>query len=702
MTGYPARICVAALLIAVGIDGARAAGSDSFFEDLDRAEGLSSQHVPSPPSFTPPAAALVATSEEAKPAAAAEPLQQEKMLAPPAPSNVDGLLEKSLAWDGAPDDALAGKRLLPRDWRPEHAKGVGMSATPAGEPGRDVDAESTGKIAPTQPSAGGLPIQQPPLSTPTTAPDAPPLEQLAPLEAAVKGALDQLIAGNARATTEQRKEHKAIAFFYAARGFEPIWSKDGKAVDAVASLLETLGHAGDDGLTVSGVPSTLDAKGSLEDVAASEVALTGAVVAYARQATGSRVDPRLISPGIGLRPELADAAEVLDMLAAAATGAGDKLKSLNPSEPRYIALRDKLVSLRAARLPGVTAILPGPMLHIGMHDPRVPALRSRLHLEADVSDNLRYDSQLAQSVMAFQRANDLPPSGILTNPTVAMLSGGKITHMEGVLIANMEMWRWLPRDLGPNHIEVNVPDYVVKVFHDGQSVAQNRVVVGKVDTPTPLFSNTMKYLIVNPYWNVPQSIIKNEMLPKAGGDLTYLNDRGYSAEWHGGQWVVKQLPGPKNALGRIKFLFPNDYSVYLHDTPSKTLFSAAKRAFSHGCVRVDQPFAFGEAVLNAVPEGRKHWSEEKLEGLIGEKERYINLPVPLPIHIVYFTASIEAGTDRIALRDDIYGYAHAVSVALGQERQVTPAPDRKPRLVAEHIRRKPLLDAPIDDTVDPR
>ena len=268
----------------------------------------------------------------------------------------------------------------------------------------------------------------------------------------------------------------------------------------------------------------------------------------------------------------------------------------------------------------------------------------------------------------------------------------------------MELWRWMPRDLGADRIEVNVPDYLVTVFHDNAPLDQHRVVVGKTDTPTPLFSNTMKYLIVNPYWNVPQSIIRKEMQPKYG-DLSYLDGRGYSVSYRGGQVSVRQLPGPRNALGRIKFLFPNDYSVYLHDTPSKSLFSASKRAFSHGCVRVDQPFGFAETVLNAaLPEGaRRVWTEERLDGLIGDKERYINLPTPLPIHIAYFTASVENG--RVRQRPDIYGYARAVALALGQAADPAPAAERKPRVVAERARRHGGGgggEAMVDDGLDPQ
>ena len=326
-----------------------------------------------------------------------------------------------------------------------------------------------------------------------------------------------------------------------------------------------------------------------------------------------------------------------------------------------------------------------------MHDPRVMLLRNRFNLDVALDadfDGTKYDSQVASAVADFQRANGLPTSGALTSRTVDALSGkGRAQKNEGPLVANMEMWRWMPRDLGTDRIEVNIPDFLVTVFHDGAAVSTNRVVVGKLETPTPLFSNTMKYLIVNPYWNVPQSIIKNEMLPKGGGSLSYLDGRGYEVSSHNGMPVVKQLPGDKNALGRIKFLFPNDYSVYLHDTPSKSFFASSKRAFSHGCVRVDKPFAFAESVLNDTPDasvrpGRQSWSQERLEDMIGDKERYVNLPAPLPIHIEYFTASVEP--DGVKLREDVYGYAHAVASALGQESEVLPIAGRvKPKPVAE-------------------
>jgi murein L,D-transpeptidase YcbB/YkuD len=170
----------------------------------------------------------------------------------------------------------------------------------------------------------------------------------------------------------------------------------------------------------------------------------------------------------------------------------------------------------------------------------------------------------------------------------------------------------------------------------------------------------MQFLIVNPSWNVPQSIIRKEMLPRLGQDPSYLQRLGYQVRRIHGLLFVRQLPGERNALGRIKFMFPNDYSVYLHDTPSRALFGAAQRAFSHGCVRVDQPFSFAEAVL-----GRDNgWSAERVKRMIGGGERYVYLPKPLPVHIEYFTAFVDE-SGRLQLRDDIYGYSNRVKTALG-------------------------------------
>ena len=420
-------------------------------------------------------------------------------------------------------------------------------------------------------------------------PDQP--DALPAVNAAVKAALDAKFGGHDQALP--RREREAIAAFYAARGFAPLWWTDGKPNPEAAPVIKRLQHAADDGLDVKAVPWTFSAATD-EDIAAADIALTDAVVAYGRQASGSRVDPHAISKLIGETPELADPAIILALVATAGESAGDELQKFNPPQKAYASLRDKLRQLRHGRTPVAhdAAIPAGPVLRMGMRDPRVPLIRARLSVEDAAEPAIQdivYDTKVAAAVADFQKANGLPPSGTLTARTVAALSGAQSSHLEAEIIANMERWRWMPRDLGETRIEVNIPDFEARVIDNGAVIHRTRVIVGKETTPTPVFSDTMKFLIVNPYWNVPQSIIRKEMLPKAAGDPNYFSRLGYQVSSSAGHLTVRQPPGERNALGRIKFMFPNDFSVYMHDTPTRKLFASSKRAFSHGCVRVRQP-----------------------------------------------------------------------------------------------------------------
>jgi murein L,D-transpeptidase YcbB/YkuD len=214
----------------------------------------------------------------------------------------------------------------------------------------------------------------------------------------------------------------------------------------------------------------------------------------------------------------------------------------------------------------------------------------------------------------------------------------------------MERWRWLPPELGERYILVNVPEFTLRYINNGELAHQARVVVGKPTSPTPIFSGEMKFLVVNPSWYIPPSILKKEFLPKLAYDPLYAERQGYVVVRNGDQISIRQPPGERNALGRIKFMFPNRHSVYLHDTPSRSLFAKSERAFSHGCVRVDQPFRLAEYVLN----DKGAWPEKRIEKLIGGAERTINLSRQLPVHLAYFT--LAADPDGTLHRfGDIYG-----------------------------------------------
>lgn len=469
---------------------------------------------------------------------------------------------------------------------------------------------------------------------------------------------ESAIRGPYAALTRQRE---AVATFYAARQFQPLWLEHGEWTSAAHAARAMLDKAGEDGLDLKATaPPTLTGEGATA-LAEAEFALSLAIVNYGWQASGGRVDPRTIAKLIMEQPNIADSAAILTGVSGAPDAAA-ALRAFNPPQPGYRALRDKLAELRRDRPAAPERIAPGPTLKIGMKDARVPALRARFATEpAEGADDLVYDARLAAAVAEFQRANALSPSGQLNPRTVEAMSAGDPVAIENEIIANMERWRWEPRTQTSDQIEVNIPDYTVKVTFGGEVAHRARVIVGKPDKPTPVFSNRMQFIEVNPYWNVPDSIIKNEMMPRLERDPTYLQRMGYEVSTsRSGKMIVRQPPGERNALGRIKFMFPNEHAVYLHDTPTRGLFNTTRRAFSHGCVRVDQPFKFAEIVLGKA----NGWSEDKVRRLIGGKNQTIPLPRQIDIHIEYFTAFVD-DDGKLQTREDIYGYSRRVKAALG-------------------------------------
>jgi murein L,D-transpeptidase YcbB/YkuD len=527
---------------------------------------------------------------------------------------------------------------------------------------------------PPQPAAPAVvsePAERPaPAVNPTMTPTEPaPPSEPAPAETtltadALKSAAEAFTTADlphtALAEPALRKEREAVLAFYAARDYAPLWVIDGHYSTAAQSAIARIALADEDGLDLSGYPIPTLSNPSVADCAEAELRLSEAIAAYGRQASGSRLDPSRLSNLIGAKPDIPESGRVLNAVAST-PDAGAALQAFNPAHRAYALLREKLQELRRRhKPPTVTPIPPGPLLHVGMRDRRVPLLRARLEPLSPRPDDVTYDVKIASAVAAFQRANGLPVSGLLTARTIAALSGGDSSRLEGEIVANMERWRWLPRKLGDDYIEVNIPTFMLQVVHDGAIVHEARVIVGKPENPTPIFSHNMEFVIVNPYWNVPYSIIKKEMLPKLASDPDYFARHGYEVIQRGDTLIVRQPPGEDNALGRIKFMFPNNYSVYMHDTPTRSLFADDRRAFSHGCVRVDQPFKLAELVL-----GRdRGWSEDRVKRLIGRGERSINLPRPLPVHIVYFTAFVDE-FGKLQVRDDIYGYSQRVRTALG-------------------------------------
>ncbi|MBN9023395.1 MAG: L,D-transpeptidase family protein, partial [Rhizobiales bacterium] len=478
-----------------------------------------------------------------------------------------------------------------------------------------------------------------------------------------------------------KQDAKAIAAFYAARGDRPVWIADGTYTPAARAVMDRLANAAEDGLDPADYPLPWLELGAHfqstpERIAHYDVLLSQSVARYARHAYSGRVTPTKVSANLDYAVKPLDAGDVLALVSASDDPVAT-LAAYNPPQPEFAALRAELARLRAAEsaADALPVVPDGVVLKPGMSDPRVPVLRARLQLASATLDAELYDELLVAAVEDFQGAAGLRQDGIVGRNTLAALNGRQADPVTTVLV-NMERWRWMPRYLGDFSVRVNVPEYTLYVY-DGQDVAYTtRVVVGKVGSQTPIFSDEIRHVVVNPYWNVPASIVRNEMLPKirSGSGLrgyqVYANVRGKfravdprSVNWRkvdARKIQVRQPPGASNALGQVKFLFPNKHDVYLHDTPSKSLFERDVRAYSHGCVRVMNPWDFAEALLAKSDQ----ISGAAIRKRVGGGESWVNLDRHIPVHITYFTAFVDAG-GKLQVRDDIYGHDKRVAAALG-------------------------------------
>jgi murein L,D-transpeptidase YcbB/YkuD len=469
--------------------------------------------------------------------------------------------------------------------------------------------------APPAPVAASEPApasDKPVTATVAAPPAATVVADAAPVAAALEARLRDL--GSVLPRRFPAREREALASYYTGAHFQPVWVANGTWTSAAKAVIAQLKQADADGLDPAEYPVPLLGLGTEPaprtdnpaELAEAEVKLSAAAILYARDARGGRIEPTRLSALITPKLELPSADAVLTRLSAAGDP-GAALGGYNPAYPGYAALKAKLATIRANR-------------------PAEPM------------------------VLAPQRRS---------GGKVASLDGTVPSpRLEGDLIANMERWRWLPSEVGSRYIFVNIPQFRLSLFENGRVVHEARVITGKPQSPTPIFSGEMEYAVVNPSWYIPPSIMKNEILPGLAADPEYATRRGYEVVRRGKQVYVRQPPGERNALGFIKFMFPNQHAVYLHDTPNRNLFSASMRAFSHGCVRVEQPFALADFVLGHA------WSEQRLKKLIGRGERTIRMDAKLPVHLAYFTTMVEP-SGEVRSYGDLYGINRRVRLALG-------------------------------------
>jgi len=502
------------------------------------------------------------------------------------------------------------------------------------------------------------------------------LATAAPADAAAAAIYGQLAAdGPSLRVLPAARE--ALLAEYAARSYRPIWLADGKLSARGKDVLALLASAGEDGLQPQAyLPTSLtafDAPLPEYDAAAMarlDIDLSAAALRYARDASGGQFSPALLSRYHDVSPPWVAPDRALRVLANSPFAA-DYLKGLNPTHPAYAAMKKALAELRAAEAePKDDKIADGEIVKKGGSDPRIPAVRSRLAElgftaePLDGTDPDLLDAELSVQLRLFQKQAGVKVTGALGPQTVAALNNAGTGGSVDKLLDNMERLRWLPRDLGNRYIFVNQAAFEARVMKDGKPEWTTRVIVGKPNTQTSVFSDEMEMVVFNPSWGVPQSIIVNEYLPKLRNDPGYLDKMGFKVVTQQGKVIssravswdsygakvpfgVQQPPGADNALGELKFLFPNAHDIYMHDTPSRNLFEQQVRAFSHGCVRVQDPRHFASVVLG--------WTPEEVAAKIESKSsETVRLKQKIPVHITYFTAWPD-DQGNMVYYNDIYG-----------------------------------------------
>jgi L,D-transpeptidase YcbB len=524
-------------------------------------------------------------------------------------------------------------------------------------------------------------------------------------------------------------EQKSLADYYSAPDAQVIWVDENGLNARAKAVMEEIGKADDYGLRASEYalpkvggfdPKSPNATAALADA---EVKLDLAVLRYARDARGGRFDWTKIDPNLDPTLVLPDPMQVMETIAIRSDPAA-YLRSFQPDQPQFEALRKALIAARGGHVDdGVVRIPDGPTLKLGVEHEQVALLRKRLEVPArDGAKETMFDADVEQAVRRFQEERGYRPDGLVGPGTRRVLNGQQQQSSSPaktrLMLLNMERWRWLPNDLGSFYVTVNIPEFTLRVMEQGKPEFTTRVVVGKPDKQTPIFSNEMQEVVFNPYWNVPNSIKMEELLPSITG--------GGGGDWffHGGgggwdtsvfarnglrvaigtkevdpamlDWSridirslnIYQPPGPDNVLGTVKFLFPNKHDVYMHDTTQKNLFAKAVRAESHGCMRVQNPDQLATTLLKED----QGWTAQKVASTIesGGEDQHVALKQKIPVYITYFTLKVN-DDGSFTNFSDVYGHdARMASAMFGEPMAYDPFPPMAEAVDAPVARAAPV------------
>lgn len=488
-------------------------------------------------------------------------------------------------------------------------------------------------------------------------------------------AIAEILESSDRLELPIQRIRPALKAHYVDNGGTIYWVGTGR----MTPFIQRLQRAADDGLNPADYPieTLIDVRDAIDpddpqSAARAELYFSAFFVAYAADLKIGRVIPQKVDPRLFRSRKTIDVLRVLTDLNKYREPS-KFLASFEPRNPQYQTLKKMLkIYLAVENTGGWGTVDPGGMLKPGAKDPRVPQIRALLQATGDnewtktPGDPLAYDSQLVIAVQRFQSRHGLEAKGNIGNQTIQAMNIPASERTKQIML-NMERWRWMPDNLGDDHIIVNIAAFELQQVQEDTIVERMKVVVGAPATQTPEFSGEMAYVEFNPTWTVPYSIASKEMLPRLKRNPSaYASDfevfrNGKLTSWGSISWAsfgpgnfpftFRQKPGPKNALGKVKFMLPNKHDIYLHDTPSKDKFLQTSRAFSHGCIRLSRPIDFAYEITSRI----SGWSKARVnEVLASEKTTRAMLPKKIPVHLMYGTAFRgDAGT--IEFRPDVYG-----------------------------------------------
>lgn len=516
----------------------------------------------------------------------------------------------------------------------------------------------------------------------------------------------ETLPASIRDQKERLRAWEEMRGFYEKRGYQLAWSDAGGPLPRAEELLQAIPGLGVEGLApkryqparLEALRKEVEAIESFDDPEAQrrlvdlDVELTYTFLSLASHLSNGLLHPETLRVEWYTKPRNVDLDARLEAALAKDGELRKTLQSFSPPHPDYDRLQQALARYKeiAAR-GGWPAVPEGEELKEGATGSRVAALRTRLaatgDLPAQPEDKTKaepapvFDAGLASAVSRFQQRHGLEVTGTVDEGTLAELNVPVAERIRQLQL-NMERWRWMPASLGDRYILVNVPEFHMRLIEGSRTALEMRVVVGKDQSRTPAFSDRMTYLELNPEWNVPASIVNEEILPALQKNPSYLAShnmevvRGWGDDEEvvdasmihqigsgSSEYRVRQRPGPANPLGQVKFMFPNEFNIYLHDTPADHLFDRAERGFSHGCIRLEKPMELARYLLR----GDSKWTPEAVQATVASGEHVsIPLPKPLPVHILYWTAWVDA-SGTVQFRNDVYGHDATLAEGLAGE-----------------------------------